>query len=69
MRIIRQTERWLTYTGAREARDLRVRRADTQAERVRAKAIWSVYRRNITPEFAKVLQALRALRLGGADED
>ncbi|HYN07787.1 MAG TPA: hypothetical protein VES67_10385 [Vicinamibacterales bacterium] len=64
MRIIRP-ERRLTYEGAREAREQRVRRADTHAERVRAKALWSVYRRHVTPEFAGVLQALRELRLGG----
>jgi hypothetical protein len=41
-----------------------VRRADARAERVRAKALWSVYRRHLTPEFADVLKALRELRLG-----
>ena len=63
MRIIRP-ERRLTEEGAREAREDRVRRADARAERVRAKALWSVYRRHLTPEFAEVLKALRELRLG-----
>lgn len=63
MRIIRP-ERRLTEEGAREAREDRVRRADARAERVRAKALWSVYRRHLTPEFADILKALRELRLG-----
>ncbi|HYN07797.1 MAG TPA: hypothetical protein VES67_10435 [Vicinamibacterales bacterium] len=63
MRIIRP-ERRLTEEGAREAREDRVRRADARAERVRAKALWSVYRRHLTPEFAEVLKSLRELRLG-----
>ena len=63
MRIIRP-ERRLNEEGAREAREDRVRRADARAERVRAKALWSVYRRHLTPEFADVLKALRELRLG-----
>jgi hypothetical protein len=63
VRIIRP-ERRLTHEGARDARDQRVRRADAHAERVRAKALWTVYRRHVTPEFAGVLQALRELRLG-----
>ena len=63
MRIIRP-ERRLTYEGAREARDQRVRRAEARAERVRAKALWSVYRRQLTPELAEILQGLRELRLG-----
>ena len=63
MRIIRP-ERRLTSEGAREAREQRVRRADAHAERVRAKALWSVYRRHLTPEFADILQAFRELRLG-----
>ena len=63
MRIIRP-ERRLTEEGAREVRDQRVLRAEAHAERVRAKALWTVYRRHVTPEFAGVLQALRELRLG-----
>jgi hypothetical protein len=63
VRIIRP-ERRLTEEGAREAREDRVRRADARAERVRAKALWSVYRRHLTPEFADILKALRELRLG-----
>ena len=63
MRIIRP-ERRLTEEGAREVRDKRVLRAEAHAERVRAKALWTVYRRHVTPEFAGVIQALRELRLG-----
>jgi len=63
VRIIRP-ERRLTEEGAREARDQRVLRAEAHAERVRAKALWTVYRRHVTPEFAGVIQALRELRLG-----
>jgi hypothetical protein len=63
VRIIRP-ERRLTSEGAREAREQRVRRADAHAERVRAKALWTVYRRHLTPEFADILQAFRELRLG-----
>ena len=63
VRIIRP-ERRLTSEGAREAREHRVRRADAHAERVRAKALWNVYRRHVTPEFADILGALRDLRLG-----
>ena len=63
MRIIRP-ERRLTEEGAREVRDQRVLRAEAHAERVRAKALWTVYRRHVTPEFAGVIQALRELRLG-----
>ena len=63
MRIIRP-ERRLTSEGAREAREQRIRKADAHAERVRAKALWNVYRRHVTPEFADILQALRELRLG-----
>ena len=62
LRIIRP-ERRLTYEGAREARDQRVSRADARAERARAKALWNVYRRQLTPEFAEVLKAFRELRL------
>jgi hypothetical protein len=65
VRIIRP-ERRLTEEGAREVRDQRVLRAEAHAERVRAKALWAVYRRHVTPEFAGVLQALRELRLGRA---
>jgi hypothetical protein len=63
VRIIRP-ERRLTSEGAREARDQRVRRADAHAERVRAKALWNIYRRHVTPDFADILQGLRELRLG-----
>ena len=63
MRIIRP-ERRLTSEGAREPREQRARGADAHAERVRAKALWSVYRRHLTPEFADILQAFRELRLG-----
>ncbi len=63
MRIIRP-ERRLTEEGAREVRDQRVLRGEAHAERVRAKALWTVYRRHVTPEFAGVIQALRELRLG-----
>ena len=63
VRIIRP-ERRLTEEGAREVRDQRVHRAEAHAERVRAKALWTVYRRHVTPEFAGVIQALRELRLG-----
>jgi hypothetical protein len=63
VRIIRP-ERRLTYEGAREARDQRVSRADGRAERARAKALWNVYRRQLTPEFAEVLKAFRELRVG-----
>jgi hypothetical protein len=63
VRIIRP-ERRLTSEGAREAREQRIRKADAHAERVRAKALWNVYRRHVTPEFADILQALRELRLG-----
>ena len=63
MRIIRP-ERRLTEEGAREVRDQRVLRAEAHAERVRAKALWTVYRRHVTPEFAGVIQGLRELRLG-----
>jgi hypothetical protein len=63
LRIIRP-ERRLTYEGAREAREQRLVRADARAERARAKALWNVYRRHVTPEFAKIIQALRDLRLG-----
>jgi hypothetical protein len=63
VRIIRP-ERRLTTEGAREAREQRVRRADAHAERVRAKALWNVYRRHVTPDFADILQGLRELRLG-----
>ena len=63
MRIIRP-ERRLTEEGAREVRDQRVLRAEAHAERVRAKALWTVYRRHVTPDFAGVIQALRELRLG-----
>ena len=63
MRIIRP-ERRLTEEGEREARYQRVLRAEAHSERVRAKALWTVYRRHVTPEFAGVIQALRELRLG-----
>lgn len=63
VRIIRP-ERRLTYEGAREAREQRLVRADARAERARAKALWNVYRRHVTPEFARILEALRDLRLG-----
>ena len=53
----------MTYEGAREARDQRVSRADARAERARAKALWNVYRRQLTPEFAEILKSFRELRL------
>lgn len=42
----------------------RLRELDTRAEKIRIKAVYNVYRRHVTPEFAKVLQELRAMRLG-----